>query len=285
MGEVVIEEKYLHVNGVCLHVMEAGNPEGEVLIFLHGFPEFWYGWKKQIDFFARNNYRVVAPDQRGYNLSSKPAGIKDYKISDLTNDMAALIRQYGNKKVHLVGHDWGGAVAWSVATSYPELVERLIILNLPHPQVMKDTLKRLPKQMLKSWYMGFFQLPLLPEKLVGAFNFSLLSRSMRRSAKKGTFSGEDFARYKEAWKKPGAMKAMINWYRAAKFSKMDMDQQVKVPVLLIWGMKDAFLSHEMARPSVEKCRDGKLEMVEDATHWVQHEKPDQVNQLIRDFIS
>ena len=285
MEELEMEERYYHVNGVCLHVMEAGDPKGDVLLFLHGFPEFWYGWRKQIGYFSRQGFRVIVPDQRGYNLSSKPPRKNAYLIEVLSNDIAALLPQLGSKKVFLIGHDWGGAVAWAVAIRYPELLEKLIVLNLPHPQIMRETLKRLPKQLLKSWYIGFFQLPFFPEKMIAAFGYRLLSGSMRKSAKEGTFSREELERYKEAWKKSGAIKSMINWYRAARLSRLNLNKEVVVPTLLIWGKKDAFLSHEMARPSIEKCRNGRLEMVEDATHWIQHEKAEYVNQLIHGFVS
>ena len=285
MEELNMEERYYHVNGVCLHVMEAGDAEGDILLFLHGFPEFWYGWRKQISYFSRQGFRVIVPDQRGYNLSSKPPGKKNYRMEALSDDMVALIRQLGSKKVFLIGHDWGGAVAWTVAIRKPELLEKLIVLNLPHPQVMKETLKRLPKQLLKSWYIGFFQLPFLPEKMIAAFRYRLLAGSMRKTAKKGTFSKEEMDRYKEAWQKSGAMKAMINWYRAARFNRLDLNKEIEVPSLLVWGKQDTFLSHEMARPSIKKCRNGRLEMVEDATHWIQHEKADHVNRLIHEFVS
>ncbi|MFD3001666.1 alpha/beta fold hydrolase [Pontibacter toksunensis] len=278
-------DKYYSVNGIRLHVVEAGDPEGEVLLFLHGFPEFWYGWRKQIPFFVAKGYRVVVPDQRGYNLSSKPPDVKAYTLSHLTADIAALIQQVIARKVYLVGHDWGGAVAWTMAQYYPGLLEKLIILNMPHLKVMHHELRTNPTQFLRSWYAGFFQIPVLPEAFSRVFNFKVLERSVTLSAKAGAFSEAEIARYKAAWQQPQALTAMINWYRAYKYNKLDVTREVTVPTLLIWGMKDTFLNHTMAQPSIEKCTDGQLKFMYDATHWLHHEKPDEVNRLILDFIS
>lgn len=279
-----IRENFVTANGIRLHVAEAGEPEGEVLLFLHGFPEFWYGWRKQLLFFAAKGYRVIAPDQRGYNLSSKPSGVKAYTLARLTADIADLIQQVIARKVYLVGHDWGGAVAWAMAQHYPDLLEKLIILNMPHLDIMQQELRKNPRQLQKSWYIGFFQLPLLPEAVSSAFNYKMLERSMASTAKAGTFTDADIARYKTAWQQPQALTSMINWYRAYKYNTLETTLEVKVPTLLLWGRKDTFLSDTMAAPSIRKCRHGQLMFLDDATHWLHHEKPDEVNQYIYDFI-
>ncbi len=214
-----IGSKFYEINGIILHAAIAGPPEGKVMLFLHGFPEFSLGWKKQLEFFAEKGFRVIAPDQRGYNLSSKPKGIKAYRIESLVADVVALIRQVSTQKIILVGHDWGGAIAWEVAGQHPELIEKLIILNMPHLKVMNDTLKSNPRQLLRSWYFGFFQIPYLPEWFLSLVNFKMLERSMVRSANKNTFSKLEMAQYKTAWRNPSAVKSMINWYRAYKYSK------------------------------------------------------------------
>lgn len=279
-----LEEKYYPVNSIRLHAMEAGDRNGEVLLFLHGFPEFWWGWRNQIEYFAGKGYRVVVPDQRGYNLSDKPADKRAYRLQHCTNDIAALAKQLGSDRIYLVGHDWGGAVAWSLAIHYPELLKKLIVLNLPHPQVMKQSPLYLPKQILKSWYIGFFQLPGLPETILSFNHFQLLKKSMQTSSHPGTFSEGDMRQYKKAWQQPGAFTAMINWYRAIRYSNPGLDKEVQVPTLLIWGKQDRALSHEMAQPSIDKCANGRLEMIDDATHWLQHEKAARVNLLIEEFI-
>lgn len=282
---MVLHEKAYLVNNVQLQVREAGPPEGNILLFLHGFPEFWYGWEKQLSYFASNGFRVVAPDQRGYNQSSKPAGVSAYKLEELSADIAALIRELGPGKVTLIGHDWGGAVAWAVAYQYPELLKNLVILNMPHPEVLKEFLRENPKQMLKSCYAAFFQFPWLPEAICRAFNFRILARSLTSSARRNTFSPEDLIRYKTAWKQPGALKTMLNWYRANLVSKLTYPGTLEVPTLLLWGKKDAFLSEEMALPSIERCTNGQLIFLKDNTHWLHHENPEQVNRFILNFLN
>ena len=277
-------EKFYTVNGIQLHVAEAGDPAGKVILFLHGFPEFWYGWHRQLTYFARKGFRAIAPDQRGYNRSSKPPGVKAYTLDFLTADVAALIRQLTSGKVILVGHDWGGAVAWTMARQYPDLIEKLIILNMPHLDVFTAHLRKSLKQKFKSWYTGFFQIPRLPELASSAFQFKLLQRSMEKSALPHTFAPIDFARYKLAWRQKNALTAMINWYRAYKYNTATANEQIVVPTLLIWGKKDQFLEAAMAQPSINKCRDGRLVFIPNATHWLHHEKPEQVNNLIFDFI-
>lgn len=278
-----ISSQFYKVNGIDLHAAVAGPQEGSVMLFLHGFPEFSLGWKKQLIFFAEKGFRVIAPDQRGYNLSSKPKGVKAYRIEELVKDVVELIQQVSSSKVILVGHDWGGAVAWELAGKHPELIEKLIILNMPHLKVMRDTLKSSPLQLLKSWYAGFFQIPLLPEWLSSLFNFKILERSMVRSANKNTFSRQEILQYKSAWSKPGTVKAMINWYRAYKYSKPSF-KHIHLPTLILWGKKDKFLLPQMAEKSNLLCSKGKLILLEDATHWLHHEKSAKVNQLILNFL-
>ncbi|MCC9167509.1 alpha/beta fold hydrolase [Pontibacter harenae] len=281
---MTIVEKDCFVNNIRLHVVEAGAPAGKVLLFLHGFPEFWYGWRKQIQFFAEKGFRVIVPDQRGYNSSSKPTGVKAYTLEHLVADVVALIQQTANEKVYLVGHDWGGAVAWAVAILYPKLLEKLIILNMPHPKVMKRNLQKNPKQMLRSWYAGFFQMPLLPELCCSAFHYSLLEKSMAGTALKNAFSEGELGHYKRAWEQLGALNSMINWYRAYKYSKLNLAADVQVPTLMLWGKRDKFLGAEMASESIRKCVNGQLLLLEGTTHWLHHERPEQVNNAIYQFI-
>ena len=279
----LLQKKYT-VNKLELQVTEVGSAGQPVILFLHGFPETSEAWHHQLQFFARSGFYAVAPDQRGYNTSSKPHGVKAYTLTNLSADIAALIRQLTTGKVYLVGHDWGGAVAWAMAIHHPALIQKLIILNMPHPSVMHQHLESNPAQQLKSWYTGFFQMPWLPELLCQAFNFKWLKKSLIKTALPTTFSAEKLANYQKAWQQPGALTAMINWYRAHKYNSLPVDKPVKIPTLLIWGKKDIFLGAEMAEPSIQQCSQGKLEFIEDATHWLHHEKPDLVNQLILAFI-
>lgn len=264
--------------------MALGPTDGPVVILLHGFPEFWYGWHRQIEPLAAAGFRVIVPDQRGYNLSSKPAGVASYALSELVSDVIAIADQLGQQRIFLAGHDWGAAVAWSAALLHPQRIAKLVVLNVPHPSVMHRFLMTQPRQMLRSWYMLFFQIPWLPETLFSEFNFRIGARSLTRSSRAGTFTAEALAEYRAAWSQPGALTAMINWYRAlfrfrAKFS----DSTVRVPTRILWGERDAFLLPEMARKSLRYCTDAELFTFADATHWLQHEEPARVSELLVEF--
>jgi pimeloyl-ACP methyl ester carboxylesterase len=261
-----------------------GPTDGSVVVLLHGFPEFWQGWHKQIEPLAAAGFRVVVPDQRGYNLSSKPVGVASYALTELVSDVIAIADRLGQQRIFLAGHDWGAAVAWSAALLHPQRIAKLAVLNVPHPSVMRRFLKTQPRQMLRSWYILFFQIPWLPEALFSAFNFRIGARSLAQSSRDGTFSADDLARYRAAWSQPGALTAMINWYRAllrsrARFS----DSTVRVPTRILWGERDAFLLPEMGRESLRYCTDAELFTFADATHWLQHEEPARVSELLIDF--
>ena len=255
-------------------------------MLLHGFPENWRCWIRQLPALVQSGCRVIIPDQRGYNLSDKPQGVKNYRISELTNDILGLIDALDYEKVNLVGHDWGAAVAWMLAYKYPERLHRLGILNVPHPIVMKRFLQRDFEQLRRSWYIFFFQLPWLPEAGMRANDWRGASRAMRGSGKIHTFTNEDIEKYKEAWSQPGAMTAMLNWYRAAARypGQIPKEMRIRVPTLMMWGMKDFALSHRMARPSMDYCDEGRLLFFPEATHWVQRDAAEEVNHYLVDFI-
>ncbi len=280
-----LRHKNIQVNGVKLHVVEAGNPNGELLILLHGFPEFWYAWSHQILDLAEAGLHVVVPDQRGYNLSEKPASVSAYRITELRQDICELIKHYGQKNCFLAGHDWGAAVAWDLAIHHPKKIKKLAILNVPHPKIMLRFLTTRPKQILKSWYIFFFQLPYLPELFFKRKDFRAGVLALKKGTKRHTFTQEEIKTYKEAWSQPSAITAMLNWYRALGRSKpkLPKDARVKVPTLMIWGKKDLALSYKMAQPSIDLCDQGKLIFFEDSSHWVQHEKAKEVTKLFLDF--
>lgn len=277
-----LHREFIDVNGLTLHVMTAGPVDGPPLILLHGFPEFWYGWHNQIEPLAAAGFRVIVPDQRGYNRSDKPPRVADYAVSALTADIVALIDHYGYAQVNLVGHDWGGMIAWYTALTHPERVRKLAVLNLPHPAVFLKTIGKDPRQMLKSWYMGLFQVPWLAEGLLGFGGAEGAARMLKASSKRTTFSEDDLAQYRQAWTRPGALTGMLNWYRAMLRHRppMPADLRLKMPVLLIWGAKDLALDVAMAQPSIDLCDDGRLEVIASATHWVQHDAAEQVNALL-----
>jgi len=269
-----------------LNAVTAGPEDGPAVILLHGFPEFWYGWQKQIEPLAQAGFRVIVPDQRGYNLSSKPRGVRDYRMSELTADVIAIADQIGRETISLAGHDWGAAVAWSVAMAFPQRTEKLAILNVPHPAVMARFLRTRPRQMLRSWYMLYFQIPRIPEALFAALNFNGGVQALRDSSRPGTFTAEDFAQYRDAWRQPGALTGMINWYRALPLQMRDraaLEARITVPTRILWGMRDRFILPEAARESANYCDRGELFEFPDATHWVQHEEPERVNRLLIEF--
>jgi epoxide hydrolase 4 len=269
---------------VGLHAVAAGPEDGPVVVLLHGFPEFWYSWHRQIEPLAAAGFRVIVPDQRGYNLSSKPFGVSSYAMTELVSDVIAIVDQLGQEKTFLVGHDWGAAVAWGAALLHPQRIAKLIVLNVPHPSVMRKFLSTSPRQFLRSWYMFFFQLPWLPEALFSAFNYHIGARSLLRSSRPGTFSAEDLVQYRFAWSQPGALTAMINWYRALFRTRAKLsDKTVRVPTRILWGERDDFLLTEMAHESLRYCTSAELFTFANATHWLQHEEPARVSELLIDF--
>jgi pimeloyl-ACP methyl ester carboxylesterase len=282
-----IEHTHITTNGITLHVVQAGPQDGPLVILLHGYPEFWYGWRHQIPYLVEKGYRVWVPDQRGYNLSDKPEGIRAYTLDESAADVAGLIDAAGREKIYLVGHNWGAVTAWWTAMKYPERLEKLVILNAPHPIVSARTIGRHPEQTRKSWYMFYFQIPWLPEALLRVGNWAQAVQSLRKSSRPGTFSDAEVEEYRKAWSQPGAMTAMINWYRAVIRVRPPTppNPRISTPTLIIWGAKDPFIIREAAQMSLEFCDNARLEYIEDATHWVQHEEPQRVNKLIGEFLA
>jgi pimeloyl-ACP methyl ester carboxylesterase len=269
---------------VRLHAVAAGPAAGPLVILLHGFPEFWYSWRKQIGPLAAAGFRVVAPDQRGYNLSGKPPNLADYAIPNLTADVMVIADQLGAGQFFLAGHDWGAAVAWATALQYPQRLKKLAILNVPHPAAMLHTLRTNPRQMLRSWYMAFFQLPRIPEARFSANNFAMGTKSLVASSRPGTFAAEDLEQYRRAWSNPGTVTAMINWYRAFFRLRPHLgDPQIHVPTRILWGRRDMFLLPEMAQDSLQYCDSAQLTYFPEATHWLQHEEPVAVNAALIEF--
>ncbi|HEX8664175.1 MAG TPA: alpha/beta hydrolase [Beijerinckiaceae bacterium] len=275
------------VGEVSLHAVEAGPPDGPLAILLHGFPEFWYGWRRQIGPLAAASLRVVAPDQRGYNLSDKPQGVESYAIGRLAADVVGLADALGRERFFLVGHDWGGMVAWRVAARHPDRVERLAILNAPHPRAFGPYARHHPGQALRSAYVGFFQLPFIPEAALRAGGFALLRQALLRSSRPGAFTPEDLARYEAAWREPGALTAMLNWYRAIRLRPArDGDEgRIRCPTLVIWGRRDSALESGLAEASAALCDDARIVWHDNATHWVQHEEPEAVSAALAGFLA
>ncbi len=284
---VSLERHWVDSEGVRLHVRAAGPEDGPLVVLLHGFPEFWYGWRRQIPALAAAGYRVVVPDQRGYNRSDAPRAVAAYDLGALVDDVCAVIDAMGRDRAAVVGHDWGAMVAWHLAHAHPKRLRRLAILNVPHPHVFRDTLRTSPVQLLRSTYALFFQVPVLPEWLLGCNNGQGLATMLRWSGQAGTFDETDLTIYRQAWRRPGRLRGMLNWYRAAgrrALRRIPPSDPIDVPTLVVWGARDVALGRQMAAPSAAMSTDGRLRMIDDATHWVQHDASAMVNRLLLDHL-
>jgi pimeloyl-ACP methyl ester carboxylesterase len=264
---------------VRLFFAQSGPPGGPPVVLLHGFPEFSYGWRYQLPALAAAGMRAIAPDLRGYGRSPKPPAVRDYGISLLASDVVDLIRRECGGCAHVVGHDWGGIVAWWLAMHHPEAVDRLVILNAPHPAAYLRELRRTPSQVLRSWYVLFFQLPWLPEWSIRAFDFAML---------RWLFRGKDAARYVEAFTDRRSLTAAINYYRAAfragPGAMVRGVRPVRAPTLVIWGGRDRYLVPQLADRLEQWVPNVRVVRLPRASHWVQHDEPGRVNQLLIDFL-
>jgi pimeloyl-ACP methyl ester carboxylesterase len=266
------------VNGIRLHWVEQGL--GPLVVLLHGFPEFWYSWRHQIPVLARR-CRVVAPDMRGYNLSEQPA--RGYDLETLTDDVRALIETLGEKRAVIVGHDWGGMVAWVFAMRFPELTEKLVVMNAPHPGRFREEMRR-PRQFLRSTYALFFQLPRLPELLLGANGCWPIGQMLRNSARvKDAFSDDDLERFREAMARPGALTAALNYYRAVRPDRLPDDLTVQAPTLLLWGVHDQALGVPLTRGLGRWVPNLTVQYLE-CGHWTQQERFEEVNRYLLEFL-
>ena len=283
------EHRFVETNGVRLHCVVQG--QGKLMILLHGFPEFWYSWRHQIPVMAKY-FRVVAPDMRGYNESDKPEGVENYRLDILVEDVMGLIKAFGEERAIIVGHDWGAIVAWAFAMAHPEATERLIIMNVPHPAVWQEKAKYIPEQLQKSWYIFFFQLERVPESYFSRNNYLVMREMLRNSTvKKGVFSEEDLEKFVEAWSKPGALNAGIDYYRANIRPEIFMEDiqlefpKITCPTLVIWGEKDLALTLEVSR-GAEKYVDAPytIKYIPTSGHWVQNEEPELVNRYMLEFL-
>jgi epoxide hydrolase 4 len=271
------------VNGVRLHYVEAG--AGPLVVLLHGFPEFWYSWRRQIGPLAAAGFRVLAPDLRGYKLSAKPRGVASYRVEVLTADVAALVHHAGESRAAVVGHDWGGVLAWLLPLHHPGLVRKRVILNGPHPAAFRRELRRDLRQVMRSWYVYFFQLPLLPEWAMRAGDFFLLRRTLRRQPlRRNAFTDADVAAYRDALAQPGALTSAVNWYRAAFRRRPEEDRPDPTPTLVVWGERDAYLGPRLAEGLERWAPNVRVERIPDASHWVQNDAPERVNAAMIDFL-
>jgi pimeloyl-ACP methyl ester carboxylesterase len=273
-------------NGIRMHYVTQGT--GPLVVLLHGFPEFWYSWRYQIPFLAEHGYTGVAPDLRGYNDTDKPR--TGYSVSTLLRDIVGLIKGLGQEKAIIVGHDWGGALAWAFAQRYPQMTERLVVLNAPHPRAFMREL-RTAKQLRKSWYIFSFQIPWLPEFILGRGHAAMIGKMLYASAvQKSAFPQDVLAHYRDAMSKPGALRAAINYYRAPFRKSLGVGgvskaaTTISAPTLLIWGDQDIALGIELTRGLELWVPNLQIRHLPDSGHWVQQEKPDTVNALLLEFL-
>lgn len=277
------------VNGVRLHYVQAGSGS-ELVILLHGWPEFWYSWRHQIRILAEK-YTVIAPDLRGFNESDKPRGTRNYTQETVARDIVELIALAGFSKAVIVGHDWGGAIAWHLALNYPEKVSKLVVMNCPHPAIFIRHLKSNPRQLLRSWYMFFFQLPYVPEFFMGLDRKQFFENAFRGWAyNKSNFNDEVIGAYVKAFGRKGALTGGINYYRAniraVRGGAGEGHRKVQAPTLLIWGEGDRALGKELT-VGTEAFIEGpyKARFIKDCSHWVQNDCPDEVNGYLLEFLS
>ncbi len=273
------------INGITLHVAEAGPKDGPLLILLHGFPEFWYGWRHQIGPLADAGFHVIAPDQRGYNRSDKPKGVDAYRLDELAKDVIGLADHFGAERFFLAGHDWGSIVGWWTAQNFPNRVRRFVALSAGHPAVWKAHITNDAEQRRKSGYVKMFSIPWLPEAIMRARNFKALADAVSATARPELVTDEDLARYREAWSQEGTLTAMVNWYRAINRTPLKPPGAYRIhpPVLMVWGMKDIYGILPLAEESVMLCDKGKLLRFDGATHWVLSDEAEAVTQAMIDF--
>lgn len=278
------QHDYITTNGVKLHYVTQGS--GPLMLMLHGFPEFWYSWRYQIPEFAKS-FKVVAPDLRGYNDSDKPQQQSAYVMTELVKDVEGIISGLGYDSCVLVAHDWGGGIAWNFAYNYPQMVERLIIMNCPHFAKFSEGL-RTPQQLLRSWYIFFFQLPIIPELYLQAEDYQFIENAFKGMAiDKSAFSQEDINAYKDAIAKRGALTAAINYYRnLLNFQFFNQNSSIlEVPTLMIWGEEDTALGKELTYGTEAYVKDFQIKYIPNCSHWVQQEQPELVNQYMREFLA
>jgi pimeloyl-ACP methyl ester carboxylesterase len=285
-------EKLRLRSGLNMRVARAGN--GPLVVMLHGFPECWYSWRHQLRALAPR-FECLAPDLRGYGETDAPRGVENYALDRLVGDVVELIEAAGRKRAVVIGHDWGGAIAWATALKRPEAVERLVVMNCPHPAKFRTALLRSPRQMLRSWYILFFQLPWLPDAILRASDAAAVARALRNTAvRKEAFSDEDLEYFRRAFRGPHAATAALNYYRALLRSAVLhpregeawMERKIEAPTMLIWGEQDVALGKELTY-GMEPLFGGPFELhyVADSGHWVQQERPEVVNCCLSDFLA
>jgi len=274
-----IDEKYIDINGLKLHTVIIG--EGKPLLLIHGFPDFWYGWKNIIPL-LKDEFQLIIPDTRGYNLSDKPEGVENYRMNLLVEDIHGLIKNLGYNDVYLAGHDWGGVVAWVFAEKYPKLIKKLAILNAPHPKIFQKQLQTNKKQRKASYYIFEFLKP-NGEQFLFEDDYKWLKWAVFSGKdRKKNFTAEDEKKYMEAWSQPGAITGGVNYYRA-NLDFSDITGIINVPTLVIHGMNDVAVLPGVLEELDSYIEDLKTIKIENASHWVMHDDPVLIASEFRKF--
>ncbi|TGM53641.1 alpha/beta fold hydrolase [Leptospira adleri] len=281
----IFRHQFIRSGNQKLHVVTAGDPKNSPLLFLHGFPEFWYAWKNQIQYFLDRNYFLILPDQRGYGESGRPCFFYSYRLSLLSNDIVAILDGLQIENTDCIAHDWGGAVIWNSLYRNPDRFRKLCILNMPHLETFRNSILTDKIQRKKTSYIFSFLIPFLPEYLLIRKNFEMLWNSLIKTSNKGSFSPEDFELYKNAWSGFRRVRSMVNWYRAAILipPKLPKDLRIDHPIKIFWGERDPFLKKEMGRKSLSFLENGEYQGFY-ATHWLHHEVPEILNPAIHEFL-
>ncbi|WP_157729846.1 alpha/beta fold hydrolase [Bacterioplanes sanyensis] len=284
-GQANVE--HLGRHGRQLETRCYGEPGNPLVVLLHGFPECWATWRHQIAPLVNAGYRVLVPNMIGYGHSDKPSKIADYRMDMICDDVRAVIRAAGYERCHLVGHDWGGAIAWWFGIHYSDELLSLSILNAPHPRAFLSQLRSSPKQLLKSWYIFFFQLPWLPEWVIRMGNYRMLADAIKTTSNPGAYQPQDWQQLNEHWRIPGALTAKLNYYRAMLRyrPKIAGKAMVSAPTQILWGEKDLALTLSMAESSQQRTVNGRLITYPDATHWLAHDKPQEINERLLEWIA
>jgi pimeloyl-ACP methyl ester carboxylesterase len=278
--------RFMEMNGLRFEVFEFGAPSTPLVVLLHGFPDHWKAWEHQISPMICAGYRVLVPHQRGYGDSDKPSGIASYDIDLLASDVVALARSLGYERFDVIGHDWGGLVAWWTAALYPGQVRSCVTINAPHPGVYKRFALRHPTQLLKSWYVFAFQIPWVPEWFLRRNRFAALHRAIDGTSPPGTFDQEDHRLLEAAWAVPGALSAMVNYYRAiVRCTHANLSRRIEPPALIVWGTADPVLDERLAEASAWMCENCQIQRCPQAMHNPQRETAAEVNRRLVNFLT
>jgi len=278
---IELESRRVDVGEVTLHVVLAGPVDGPPVVLLHGFPEFWYAWRGPLAVLARAGFRVIAPDQRGYNLSDKPGAVDSYRIDRLAADIAGLLTALGYDDAYLAGHDWGGGVAWRTVIDHPERIRKFVVIDTPHPRASEGYVST---ENTVSWYRTFIQIPWLPGWTARVANWAMLTNALRNTSRPGTFPDEVMDQFRSAWDRDGAIHTMGNWYRAPSVP-LPGEGRVAVPTLMLLAAEDAYIPADLSRRSMAFLDAGELRELGSGTHWVIQEEPERIGKILADYFS